>query len=250
MRHTNAAVAWIPLLLFSGWVSMFAQTQPSQDIGAAEGGLSPKALLVGHGVSPPRVTYSPDPEYSEKARKVGYGGTCIMWLVVDTEGVPRHIRVVRPLGMGLDEKAIDAVNRWRFKPAMKGDVPVAVQINVEVNFHLYGNSDSKLAEKADAGNAKAQFEISQMLLSDPDLAKDDSKGFAYLEKAAKQRLPKAQFAMGEYLSSHRNDLVNAYLWYAAAQQNHYKDSAKKKKELSEKMTPEQLAEASGHVEKQ
>jgi TPR repeat protein len=151
--------------------------------------------------------------------------------------------------MGLDEEAIEAVNSWRFKPAMKGDAPVAVQINVEVNFHLYGTG-SKLAGKADAGDAKAQFEMSQLLLSDPDLAKDDSKGFAYLEKAAKQGLPKAQFAMGEYLSSHRDDLVSAYLWYAAAQQNHYKDSDKKMKELAAKMTPEQLAEASGHVEKQ
>ncbi|MGB6385442.1 MAG: TonB family protein [Terriglobales bacterium] len=249
MRFRAASVGWIALLLFSGWVSAFGQTQSLPDTGSAKGGPSHGAFLVGHGVSPPQVTYSPNPKYSEKARKVGYEGTCVLWLVVDAEGMPQRIRVVRALGMGLDEEAVETVNSWRFKPGMKGDVPVAVQINVQVNFHLDGKSGSTLAERADAGDAKAQFEISQILLSDPDLVKDDSKGFAYLEKAAKQGLPKAEFGMGEYLSSHRDDLVSAYLWYAAAQKNRYKDSDKKMKELAEKMTPEQLADARGRAEK-
>jgi TPR repeat protein len=150
--------------------------------------------------------------------------------------------------MGLDEQAIEAVSNWRFEPATKDGTPVAVQINVEVNFHLFGQSGGTLAEKADAGDAKAQFEFSQMLLSDPDLAKDESKGFAYLEKAAKQGFPKAQFGMGEYLVAHRNDLVSAYLWYSAAQKNRYKDSDKKMKELAGKMTPEQLADVRGRAE--
>jgi TonB family protein len=228
-----------------------AQTQPSQGTNLGKEGPGDGTFRVGGGVSAPRVTYAPDPEYSEKARKAGYRGTCVLWLVVDAKGLPRDIRVTRAVGMGLDEKAIEAVRTWRFKPAMKNGVPVAVQINVEVNFRLYGgpaNEVQKLFEKADAGDAKAQFELSQAFLSGRDLPKDESRGFTYLEKAAKQGLPKAQFAMGEYLLSHGNDLVTAYMWYALAQQNRYKHSDKKMKELAKKMTPEQLVEARQRVE--
>ncbi len=64
-------------------------------------------------------------------------GTVVLWLVVGPDGKPRDIRVARTLGLGLDEKAIEAVKNWRFEPAYKDGKPVAVQINVEVNFHLY-----------------------------------------------------------------------------------------------------------------
>jgi TonB family protein len=64
-------------------------------------------------------------------------GTVVLWLVVGPDGKPRDIKVLRTLGLGLDEKAIEAVRNWRFEPAMKDNKPVAVQINVEVNFHLY-----------------------------------------------------------------------------------------------------------------
>ena len=197
---------------------------------------------VGHGVSAPRATYMPDPEFSEKARQAGYEGVCVLELVVDAEGMPQRIRVTHAAGLGLDEKAMEAVRQWRFTPAMKDGTPVAVHINAEVQFQLYGPK-AGLFQKANAGDAKAQFELSQILLSDPELANDYSKGFAFLEKAAKQGLPKAEFAMGEYWSSRRNDLVTAYVWYAQAQRHHYKDSDMRMKELAEKMTPEQLSEA-------
>jgi TonB family protein len=192
----------------------------------------------------------PDPEFSEQARNAGYEGTCVLELVVDSEGLPRDIKVTHPLGLGLDEKAVAAVRQWRFNAALKDGAPVAVRINVEVNFHLYASNDkkAKLFQKANGGDAKAQFELSQLLLSDPYLAKDDSKGFAFLEKAAKHGLPPAQFAMGEYFWSHKNDLVTAYVWYALAQKHRYKESEQKMKELTEKMTPEQLAEARGRAE--
>jgi len=91
----------------------------------------------GGGVSAPRVIFQPDPEYSEEARKAKYQGTCVLWLVVGPDGKPRDIRVARSLGLGLDEKAIEAVKTWKFEPAMKDGKPVAVQINVEVSFRLY-----------------------------------------------------------------------------------------------------------------
>jgi TonB family protein len=89
---------------------------------------------VGGGVSAPRVIYAPHPEYSEKARKAKYGATCTLSIVVGSDGIPRDIKVYDPIGMDLDEKAVEAVKKWRFQPARKNGHPVAVQISVEVNF--------------------------------------------------------------------------------------------------------------------
>jgi TonB family protein len=101
------------------------------------GGYGGGVFRVGGGVSAPRALDTPDPEYSEEARKAKYQGTCVLWLIVGPDGKPRDVKVARALGMGLDEKAIEAVRNWKFEPAMKDGKPVAVQINVEVNFRLY-----------------------------------------------------------------------------------------------------------------
>jgi periplasmic protein TonB len=101
------------------------------------GGMGGGIFRVGGGVSAPRALYAPDPEYSEEARKAKYQGVVVLWLIVGPDGRPRDIKLSRPLGMGLDQKAIEAVRQWKFEPAMKDGKPVAVQINVEVNFRLY-----------------------------------------------------------------------------------------------------------------
>ena len=101
------------------------------------GGTGGGAFRVGGGVSAPRAIYDPDPEYSEEARRAKYQGTVLLWVVVGPDGRPRDIRVQRSLGMGLDEKAIEAVRQWRFDPSMKDGHPVAVQVNIEVSFRLY-----------------------------------------------------------------------------------------------------------------
>lgn len=101
------------------------------------GGIGGGIFRVGGGVSAPRALDTPDPDYSEEARKAKYQGTCVLWLIVGPDGKPRDVKVARALGMGLDEKAIEAVRNWKFSPAMKDGKPVAVQINVEVNFRLY-----------------------------------------------------------------------------------------------------------------
>ncbi len=101
------------------------------------GGIGGGVFRVGGGVSAPRAIYAPDPEYSEEARKAKYQGTCVLWLVVGPDGRPRDLKIARSLGLGLDEKAIEAVKTWKFEPAMKDGRPVAVQINVEVSFRLY-----------------------------------------------------------------------------------------------------------------
>lgn len=92
---------------------------------------------VGGGVSAPHAKWAPDPEYSEVARQAGYQATSVLWLVVGADGMPQNVRIGKPAGMGLDEQAVKAVQTWRFNPAKKDGSPVAVQINVEVNFKLY-----------------------------------------------------------------------------------------------------------------
>jgi protein TonB len=88
-------------------------------------------------VTAPRAIYTPDPDYSDQARKAKCQGAVLLWLVVGADGHPRDIRVQRSPGMGLDEKAVEAVRQWRFQPATLNGRPVAVQINVEMSFRLY-----------------------------------------------------------------------------------------------------------------
>ncbi len=101
------------------------------------GGVGGGIFHVGGGTSAPRAVYSPEPEFSEEARKAKYQGVCLIGLIVGTDGRPSNIHVLSSLGMGLDEKAIEAVKNWKFEPAMRDGHPVRVEIAVEVDFHLY-----------------------------------------------------------------------------------------------------------------
>jgi TonB family protein len=101
------------------------------------GGIGGGVFRVGSGVTAPRVLEDPSPDYSEEARKAKYQGIVVLLLIVDSNGKPQNVKIQRSLGMGLDQKAIEAVRLWKFQPAMKNGSPVAVQISVEVNFRLY-----------------------------------------------------------------------------------------------------------------
>jgi protein TonB len=106
--------------------------------GPGEGGGTGGGIFrMGSGATPPRAIFSPEPEFSEEARKAKYQGVCTLGVVVDAQGRPTNIRVLSSLGMGLDEKAIAAVKTWRFEPAMKDGHAVRFEIAVEVDFHLY-----------------------------------------------------------------------------------------------------------------
>ena len=102
----------------------------------ARGGYGGAVYGAGNGVSMPVVVVKVDPEYSEDARKAKYSGTVQLSVVVDKDGRPQDIRVLRSLGMGLDEKAIEAVAKWRFKPGMRDGHPVNVRAQIDVNFRL------------------------------------------------------------------------------------------------------------------
>jgi periplasmic protein TonB len=92
---------------------------------------------IGNGVSPPVAIYQPDPDYSEEARKAKYQGTVVLTVIVGPDGRVYRPKVSRSLGMGLDEKAVEKVLTWKFKPATKDSKPVAVEVSVEVQFNLY-----------------------------------------------------------------------------------------------------------------
>jgi protein TonB len=92
---------------------------------------------IGGGVSAPQLIYSVEPEFSEEARKAKVAGNVLVNLWVDTSGMPSHVHVIRGVGMGLDEKAVEAVKQYKFKPAMENGKPVLVELNVEVNFQIF-----------------------------------------------------------------------------------------------------------------
>lgn len=100
------------------------------------GGVGGGVYRIGGGVSAPSLIYKVEPEYSEEARKAKHQGTVVLYVVVDEKGQPRDMKVIRQIGLGLDEKAIEAVQKWRFKPGLKDGRPVAVAATIEVNFRL------------------------------------------------------------------------------------------------------------------
>jgi TonB family protein len=104
----------------------------SKTVGGVGGGVYSAA---GH-LSEPVPIFKPDPVYSEVARKAKYQGTVVLWIVVDATGAVTDCRVVKPLGLGLDEKAVETVMTWKFKPAMRNGMPVPVRVMVEVPFRL------------------------------------------------------------------------------------------------------------------
>ena len=92
---------------------------------------------IGGDVSAPRPVYTPDPEYSDEARRTRVQGECVLWLVVGADGKPSDVRIAHSLDPGLDEQSIEAIRTWRFEPATKNGQAVAVQINVETSFRTY-----------------------------------------------------------------------------------------------------------------
>jgi periplasmic protein TonB len=95
------------------------------------------AYNIGGGVKPPSVLVQVDPEFSEEARKAKFSGNVEVALIVDENGNPSHVHVVRPIGMGLDEKAVEAVQQYKFKPGTKDGKPVKVNLYIDVDFKIF-----------------------------------------------------------------------------------------------------------------
>jgi TonB family protein len=95
--------------------------------------------VVSEGMTPPRVLNSIDPSSNEYAQKYGIAGMELLRTVVDATGVPRQMAIARPIGFGLDEKAVDAIKNSRFRPATLNGQPVPVVVDLVVTFRIYSN---------------------------------------------------------------------------------------------------------------
>ena len=129
MKAARIALAFLPALLFIG--SVQAQVQF---------------------ITPPIVIHKVDPEYSEQARQSKCQGVVVLNVVVQRDGTVRNVRVAQSLDRGLDEKAIEAVRQWRFRPGMKSGEPVDVAAIIEVTFRLSG----KTSAEEEPGNCDPQ----------------------------------------------------------------------------------------------
>jgi TonB family protein len=104
-------------------------TQPASDAG--------KPARTGGRVRPPRLIHNVEPEFNEYARRLKFSGNSQIYLRVDENGSPSHVSVYRPAGMGLDEKAVEAVQQYRFSPATRDGVPVKTDLYIDVNFQIF-----------------------------------------------------------------------------------------------------------------
>ena len=131
------------LLLISVAAVGSAKTLVIQTEGQAQTGDAAKpygqVYHVGKDVTAPVLIYSVDPEFPEAERKSKskFEGTCLIGFVVDESGTPRDVKVIQSLRPDFDAKAVEAVEQYRFKPAMKAGEPVAVTMKVEVNFKRF-----------------------------------------------------------------------------------------------------------------
>jgi len=100
------------------------------------GGCCKDAYRIRGGITPPVIEYRVDPEYSEEARKARYQGTVILEALFRKDGKIDVVQFVRRLGFGLDQNAIEALKKWRFRPGMKNGIPIDTIINVEVTFNI------------------------------------------------------------------------------------------------------------------
>jgi TonB family protein len=104
--------------------------------GPGDGGFGVGELAVGSDVTKPQLLRKVEPEYSDEARKAKYSGTVVLYIEIDATGHATNIQVQRSPGMGLDEKAVEAVKKWLFVPGKLNGKPVKVPATVEVNFRL------------------------------------------------------------------------------------------------------------------
>jgi len=114
---------------------------------------------IGPGDTPPKPIRNPEPTYSPEARSAGVQGRVLLEIVIDEQGLPTQIRILSPLGYGLDERAQECIKKWRFTPGLKNGSPVKVVANIEVNFRLLG-----AAFNADAEERRTQYNRALALL--------------------------------------------------------------------------------------
>jgi len=153
-------------------------------------------------VAAPSLISKVEPEYSKEAREKKLSGNVLLSIIVGADGVPRDIKVVSPLGLGLDEKAIQAVSRWRFKPGTKSGVPVPVKAQVEVSFKLCNPSCGSSPEQARDERARTLVNTAvHQLRGDLDGKGDAKAAFQTMQKAADMDYGPAETRLGQFYLS-------------------------------------------------
>jgi TonB family protein len=133
--YWNCWVSGTPIRNSRGeWTCRLAGGAKGDIVRGESNDANPSAPPIRKGVAAPQPTSTPDPEYTKLGRKMRVRGMSVLWVKLNEKGEASDIMVMRPLGGGLDDKAVEAVRKWRFEPARKEGQPVQVQINIEVNF--------------------------------------------------------------------------------------------------------------------
>ena len=118
--------------------SIVSSAPGSNTDNSAPGAQRPALARIGmKGVKPPQPIYTPDPEFSDFAKTSGIQGVCVLSGIIAVDGRVHDIHIMRPLGAGLDERAIDAVRTWKFKPATMDGQPVPIEMSFEIAFNLF-----------------------------------------------------------------------------------------------------------------
>jgi len=204
--------------------------------------------------TPPRPIYSPEVDYTEQAREAKLEGVSVIRIYVGPDGKPGSVVVTKKLGMGLDEKAVETIKKWRFEPGRRSGRPVPSYLTLNLEFKLVGQSMEKilqLSAKAKEGDPAAEFELANAFFNGRDVTRDDAQGMVLLERAARSGLADAQFQMGERLygdGTSADKYVTAYVWYSLASRSGTEQAGAKVTELEARMTPQQLGEARRRVE--
>ncbi|MBL8209313.1 MAG: energy transducer TonB [Bryobacterales bacterium] len=208
------------ILLALGAMGLWGQALPE-----------PELVRVGPGVTQPVLVKKVEPAYSAEALEAKISGAVLVEMVVSAEGVPGRIRVLRPLGYGLDEAAVEAVSQWRFVPAKREGVPARMAATIEVRFWpgkvepnpdeerrraKYNDALRTLMQKGAAGGGRpdavrvmqelsaegypaAMFAVGLSKLDGPgalaEIARDEAGGVALVEKAAAARFAPALYLL-------------------------------------------------------
>jgi len=145
------------------------------------------ASLKDADVTPPRPIHEPDPKYPAESRRAGIQGSSWISMIVGTDGIPHDLRVVRKLDDTLDERALETVRTWRFKPATKDDRPVEVELVAKIMFHLKGENYQKIGDlwqRSDASDPKAEWALYKAYRDGAGVPQDDSLALWFLKRAA------------------------------------------------------------------
>lgn len=211
----------VSLVLCTGWIL------PSTAAGQGPSGATvSEPVRVGKGVTAPKLIHKVEPEYSREASNAGIQGTLILEIIVNEKGIPGKVLVLSPMGFGLDERAVRAVEQWRFEPGRKDGQPVPILANVEVNFRLAGEFLDRKAEdqrtkfnlalRGLASQQPAQREKSIKVMTDlsqakfppamyvhatllekgEGMARDSRQAEELIQKAASKNYGPALFAVG------------------------------------------------------